>query len=749
MPMNVAQLMVNIGANPAGAVAGIEQVSGMMGAGGMLPMAALATGAIMVGVGVAATKMAADFQSGLTSLVTGAGESQKNLGMVHDGILQMSAETGTSTKQLIAGLYMIESGGYHGAAGLAILKAAAEGAKVGTADLGVVADATDTILKNYPGVINGASGAVNTLISTVAHGKTHMEDLAGSLSEVLPTAAAASIGLNDVMGAMATMTGEGVPAAQAATFLRQTIIALMAPGHQAKKTLEEIGLTSTQVADAMHKSLPAALQLIHDHLVKKFPEGSAAYVAAMREIAGGSKQMQGMLDLGGHHLATFAENARTVAGAAKNGGKEITGWALVQQTANQQFDRAKESIGAVFITIGEKLLPVVTTIAKWFADHLPGAIKTFQTSVGPVIKVIGDLIGKITGNKQLMDALKESFERLKPAIGPILTILGILTVVALAPLALAIGAIVALFIGLMHIPEIARAVGSALGNLFGKIGEFFGGIFGKIGEFFGNVFGKIGEFFTSLPGVIDTFIGNILGKIGTFIGNVLGAIGTWRDEMAKKVGELVLGTIKKFTDLEKSVFLKIKDMVTGVLTRIKDFVTSVIQHFVDLEKRGLERIGAFKDKVISKAKELATDFIGALQGLPGKLLTLGENLIKSLAQGINNARGAVVSAVKNIPLLGGIAGGVNNMIPQFASGGTMQSNGMALVGENGPELVRMPGGSTITPLSRLPSGSAGAFSGGSGQPIVIQLHLDGRKVAQAVVPHIPGVVRNATGARSF
>ena len=52
--------------------------------------------------------------------------------------------------------------------------------------------------------------AVNTLIATVANGKTHMEDLASSLSQVLPTASSAKVGLNDVMGAMATMTGEGV-----------------------------------------------------------------------------------------------------------------------------------------------------------------------------------------------------------------------------------------------------------------------------------------------------------------------------------------------------------------------------------------------------------------------------------------------------------------------------------------------------------------------------------------------------------
>ena len=141
---------------------------------------------------------------------------------------------------------MVESAGYHGADGLKVLQAAAEGAKVGNADLGTVADAATTILKDYPNVLNGAAGAVNELVATTASGKTHMSDLSQSLAQILPTSSAAGIGLNDVMGAMATMTGEGVPAANAATYLRQTILALQLPSKQTKDALASVGLSTTQ-----------------------------------------------------------------------------------------------------------------------------------------------------------------------------------------------------------------------------------------------------------------------------------------------------------------------------------------------------------------------------------------------------------------------------------------------------------------------------------------------------------------------
>jgi len=107
-----------------------------------LGVAALAAGGIAV-------KMAGDFQQATIQLVTGAGESRDNLGMVTSGILQMSSQVATSSQDLVRSMYVVESAGHHGADGLLVLRAAAEAAKAGNADLGTVTDALTSIMASY------------------------------------------------------------------------------------------------------------------------------------------------------------------------------------------------------------------------------------------------------------------------------------------------------------------------------------------------------------------------------------------------------------------------------------------------------------------------------------------------------------------------------------------------------------------------------------------------------------------------
>ncbi|MGH7721507.1 MAG: phage tail tape measure protein, partial [Candidatus Dormibacteria bacterium] len=100
--------------------------------------AAVAT--VAIGIGAVTTDMAAKFQTSMTLLETGAGEAEANLKGVSDGILAMAPQVGVMPAELASGMYLIESAGYHGAAGLTVLRTAAEGAKVGGADMATVAD---------------------------------------------------------------------------------------------------------------------------------------------------------------------------------------------------------------------------------------------------------------------------------------------------------------------------------------------------------------------------------------------------------------------------------------------------------------------------------------------------------------------------------------------------------------------------------------------------------------------------------
>src|SRR6185312_14311374 len=120
--------------------------------------------AVAAGIGVA-VKQASDFQSKMTLLVTAGNESQAALGSVSKGIESIAIDTGTSLDQLADGMYIVEKAGKHGAAGLDVLKAAAEGARAEGTDLATMTTGLTSIMQSYAGTMKDPVQATNESVS--------------------------------------------------------------------------------------------------------------------------------------------------------------------------------------------------------------------------------------------------------------------------------------------------------------------------------------------------------------------------------------------------------------------------------------------------------------------------------------------------------------------------------------------------------------------------------------------------------
>jgi len=327
------------------------------------------TAIIGLGLGVAAysVKSATSFQDLMTQLVTGAGESEKNLKTVSDGILAMAGQVGQTPQALAQGMYLIESAGYHGSAGLKVLKASAEGAAVGGAQMSTVANALTTAMHDYHIPVGNANNVTSALIETVASGKTHLEDLAGSLGKVMPVASALNVPMTNVLGAMASMTNAGLSAQFSAKHLQNTLLALSAPSTAASNALGDVGLNSQQVKDALSgpQGLANALSMIETHVGQKFPQSSVAYTTAMKTILGGTTGYSTALMLTGGNLKTFTDNVSNI--GAKMGGAQtqVQGFALVQKDLAFQLKSVSGSLQAGAISLGQWLLPKISDVAKW------------------------------------------------------------------------------------------------------------------------------------------------------------------------------------------------------------------------------------------------------------------------------------------------------------------------------------------------------------------------------------------------
>ncbi|WP_202236545.1 phage tail tape measure protein [Actinacidiphila reveromycinica] len=401
------------------AIAGVEtelatvdaQGAGAFAKTGMLGKAAI------LGLGVAAAEtakktveMAGDFQQQMTRVRTGAGEAAANMKTVSNGVLAMAGQVGQGTAELTQGLYTIESASYHGTDALNVLRVAAEGAKVGNADLQTTTDAVTTAMNAYKTGAGSATQVMNALIGTEAEGKTNLEDLAGSMASILPTSAAAKVGLNEVLGAMATMTAQGTPARVAATYLRQTIGMLSNPSAKAADEMKNLGLNAVQVGQELGtKGLAATLTTLTDAIqshmgpagtvviqklqgaagsatafqkvLADLPASQQTYIGALATMVGGTKSMMGALQLTGPHMADFQKNTAGIAEHVKAGGKEIEGWADVQKNFNQKVAQAKASLEALGIQIGQVLMPyvqgiigVLATATAWLTRHHSAAV---------------------------------------------------------------------------------------------------------------------------------------------------------------------------------------------------------------------------------------------------------------------------------------------------------------------------------------------------------------------------------------
>ena len=81
------------------------------------------------------------------------------------------------------------------------------------------------------------------LFTTVNLGKTNVQELSASLSQVIPTAAEYGLSLKGVGASLALMTANGIPTAQATTKLNALLIEMQKPGAELEKIMNKAGVS--------------------------------------------------------------------------------------------------------------------------------------------------------------------------------------------------------------------------------------------------------------------------------------------------------------------------------------------------------------------------------------------------------------------------------------------------------------------------------------------------------------------------
>jgi phage-related protein len=424
----------------------------------------LAAGATAVIVG-ATTKMAADFQSSQERLVTTAGESQEALAGVSRGLLDMAGKVGYSAGELSKGMYTVESAGYHGAEGLKVMQAAAQGAKSENADLTEVTNAITTALHDYHLPADQAANVTSKIVEAVSQGKTTFGAFAESLHSVQPIAAAAHISINDLYASLAQMTASGMSADQATQNMADAIRHLQNPTSQMRDELAQLGIDSRDIQEHLgQRGLAGSMDLISRTILEKMGPSGKVMLDALNQSKVAADDATKM-------LGNLPPAARQVADAVNNGSMSLGDYrkalkALPEDQANllnqwrNLHDRAS-GFSSILKAGGNDVQTYTAALAKATGDasslnvalQLTGenSAKTAE-DVKKITDAAANADGSVKGWHETQATFNATLDRAKAGAGAL-----------------------AIEIGQMFLPAMTKLVG-ALGSAIGFLGRHEGAV---------------------------------------------------------------------------------------------------------------------------------------------------------------------------------------------------------------------------------------------------------------------------------
>lgn len=671
------------------------------GMGSKMKMAGLA---VAVGIGVA-TEEAAKFQAETTRLVTSAGESAANLGKVRQGMLAVSAQTDTSTEQMASGMYTIESAGFHGAQGLTVLKAAAQGAKDEGAELSTVSNAVTDALVDFHQPASQAANVTSQLIAAVSHGKTTFEEFSGSMSNVLPLASAMHLSLADVSGVLAEMTAHGVSAQQASQDEANAMRELMKPNAAMVKEFTALGITSDEVYKKLGSAgLGGTMQWLSGVAQQGAGRIGQNYTEALGKLMGTAPGLQVALMTTGENAKSTNAAIKGIASASADAKGNVDGFSTVSQTASFRLGAAAQSAKAAGISLGEVFVPAVTDALGPVTSFLQLVASNRAASIAFAV-VVGGILATAVGVK-LAGALKDAKEGVQlvgEGIGWLAGKLGLATAATDAQTAateaatvaqteldvaedanpigliiLAVAALIAIIVLLvMHWKtvwhDICAVVDWAVGFIRGHWQLLAGILLGPVVFVVAELATHWRQVEHDVMAVVNAVVNFIAGHWKEIVAWLVDPVGMavmeirqhWQeiehvfDEGRHEVAVILDGArhdIAAAWDGIRHDVAATADAIPGDVVKAWDTVTRDTQRAWDELVRDVE--SAFDDlrrdtetgvaDVVSWFEKLPGEVEHELEQLPGDMLTIGRNVIDGLIHGIESAAADIPSLMSGL-----------------------------------------------------------------------------------------------------
>ena len=584
----------------------------------------------IVGLGAAAIKTTADFESAMSKVSAISGATGSDLDALNLKAQEMGAKTKFSaTESAEAFTYMAMAGWktedmLQGIDGIMAL-AAADGL-----DLATTSDIVTDALTAF-GLSAGDSGHfADVLAKAASNANTNVTLLGESFKYAAPVAGALGYSAEDTAIALGLMANAGIKGSQGGTALRSSLSRLVKPTDDVAEAMDlyHISLVNT---DGTMKSLGEVMGILRSSL-GNLTEAEQAQAAA---TLFGQEAMSGMLAIINASEADY-EKLTSAIYDAEGAANEMSETML--NNFSGQLTLLKSALEGLAIQFGTILLPYVKNFVSWLQElvtkfqNLSEEQKNqivkwgaFAAAIGPVLIIVGKLVtavgsivtafGKIPG---AITKVKGAFTVLKTAMAgisaPILAIVAVIVTLAAA------------FDSLWKNNEEFR---NKMTAIWGQIKETFDGFCNGLVERI-NALGFDFENITQVLSAIWQGFCDLLAPVFE------GAFSTIANALST-VLDVILGIVDAFIALFKGDWEGCWNAVSGVFETAWEGIVNAFQIVCDILKGILDVACGWFDTTWSETWEsIKTFFTNTLESIK-TALTEALNAIKTAITNTFNA----------------------------------------------------------------------------------------------------------------
>lgn len=615
----------------------------------------------VVGLGTAAVKTAADFDSAMSKVAAVSGATGSDLEALRDKAREMGAKTKFSASEAAEAMNYMAMAGWKTEDMLSGIEGVMNLAAASGEDLATTSDIVTDALTAFGLTAADSGHFADILAAASSNANTNVSMMGETFKYCAPIAGALGFSAEDTAEAIGLMANAGIKGSQAGTSLRTIMNNLSGDVKICGSSIGEVTVATTN-ADGSMRDLSDILADCRT----AFSGLSESEKAAAAESLVGKNAMSGFLAL----MNAGEADINKLSSAIDNcDGSAASMAETMNDNLAGQLQILKSQLEELAISFGELLMPAIRTIVGWiqkFVDWLnsmdEGTRKVIVTialvaaAIGPVLIIVGKVISAVGTIMTLVPKLAGVINAAKGVFA------AFNAVCAANPYVLIIAAIVALVAAFIYlwnnceefrqfwidlwesIKEIAIAVWEALKEFFKAAWEAIKTtattVWNAIKDFFSGLWEGIKNIFTTVVNAISTFLTNAWNAIKNTVTTVFNAIKTFFTTVWNGIKSVITTVVTAISTFLSTAWNGIKTAITTVLNAIKTAVTTV---WNGIKNTITTIVNAIKNAVTTAWNNIKSAVSNAANAIKNAV----SNAFNAMLNGIKNVCGNIYGAVKS------------------------------------------------------------------------------------------------------